>query len=147
MIAGSDGLLFAMLILLGGSLAMVNIWSTIDTRSALDAAAREYLRSYTEQSSAPSAARAGDAAARAVLVERGTPLSSLRIEAPDGASFGPCQAAVVALEAQVPAARLPFLDDLGARTIRVVHRELVDPHREVISGPSHDLASTPCGQE
>ena len=55
-LAGSDGLIFGMLILLAGSLAIVNVWSIIDTRAALDAAAREYLRSYTQQSSATTAA-------------------------------------------------------------------------------------------
>ena len=145
MLAGSDGLLFAMLILLAGSLALVNIWAMIDTRAALDAAARDYLRTYTEQSDPASAARAGDHAARSVLDQRGTPLRSLRIDPPDRTTFGPCQPVAVTIEAEVPAARLPFLDDLGARQIRVTHRELVDPHREMTNAPSHDPTTTPCG--
>lgn len=146
-LAGSDGLLFGMLILLAGSLAVLNIWAVIDTRAALDAAAREYLRSYTEQSSAVAAAAAGDAAVREMLDRRSTPVLALRIDPPDAASFGPCQPALVAIEAEVPAARLPFLDDLGTRQIRVTHRELVDPHREVTSGPNHDPTTTPCHTE
>jgi hypothetical protein len=143
-LAGSDGLLFATLILLGGSLALLNVWAIIDTRAALDAAARDYLRSYTEQSSPEAAADAGERAARELLEQRGTPLGSLRIIVPDTARFGPCEPALVALEAVVPAARLPFLDDLGARRIRVEHRELVDPHREVTTGHAHDPTTTPC---
>jgi hypothetical protein len=146
-LAGSDGLVFGMLILLAGSLAVLNIWSVIDTRAALDAAAREYLRSYTEQSSPAAAASFGDAAARELLERRGAPVHGLRIDPPDAATFGPCQPAVVAIEAEVPAARLPFLDDLGTRQIRVTHRELVDPHREVISGPNHDPTATPCNDD
>ncbi len=146
MLAGSDGLVFGVLILLAGSLALVNIWSMVDTRSALDAAAREYLRSYTEQSSPAAAAARGEAAAREVLDERRTPLHLLRIDPPDAATFGPCQPVTVAIEAEVPAARLPFLDDLGARRIRVTQRELVDPHREVTSGPDHDPSTTPCAE-
>ena len=72
MLAGSDGVLFGMLILLAGSLAILNVWAVIDTRAALDAAAREYLRTYTEQSSADAAATAGELAARRLLDERGT---------------------------------------------------------------------------
>ena len=144
MLAGSDGLLFAMLILLAGSLALVNIWAMIDSRAALDAAARDYLRTYTEQSDPATAAAAGERAARNLLDQRGTPLRSLRIDPPDPSLFGPCQSASVVIEAEVPAARLPFLDDLGARQIRVTHRELVDPHREMTNGPSHDPSTTPC---
>ena len=143
-LAGSDGLVFGVLILLAGSLALVNIWSMIDTRAALDAAAREYLRSYTEQSSPAAAAARGEEAAREVLGQRRTPLHLLRIDPPDARTFGPCQPVMVAIEAEVPAARLPFLDDLGARRIRVTQRELVDPHREVTSGPDHDPSTTPC---
>jgi hypothetical protein len=146
-LAGSDGLLFATLILLCGSLVTVHVWSMIDTRAALDAAAREYLRTYTEQPDAARAARSGDAAARAVLDGRGTPLQGLRIHAPDPTTYGPCQPVTVVIEAEVPATSLPFLDDLGSRQVRVTHRELVDAHREVTSGPNHDPGSTPCSTD
>lgn len=145
-LAGSDGLLFGALILVAGSLALVNIWAAIDTRAALDAAAREYLRTYTEQGSPGSAASAADTRAREVLTARGTPVRGLVVRPPDPTSFGPCQQASVTIEAEVPAARLPFLDDIGTRTIRVTHRELVDPHREVIRGPSYDPTSTVCAE-
>jgi hypothetical protein len=137
MLAGSDGVLFGMLILLAGSLAILNVWAVIDTRAALDAAAREYLRTYTEQSSADAAATAGELAARRLLDERGTPVTDLWIVEPDGAAFGPCQPAQVAFEAEVPAARLPS-STTSAPVDPVTHRELVDPHREVTSGPTTD---------
>ena len=145
-LAGAEGVLFATLILLTGSLALVNVWAIIDTRAALDAAAREYLRSYTEQSTPDMALGAGDAAARDLLRRRGAPVRDLLITVPDAAAFGPCEPSVVTIEATVPAARLPFLDDLGARRIHVVHRELVDPHREVTHGPDHDPTATRCAQ-
>ena len=74
MVAGGDGLLFGMLILIAGSLALVNVWAIIDTRAALDAAAREYLRTYTEQRDPAGAAAEAHRAARSVLDSRGTPL-------------------------------------------------------------------------
>ncbi len=146
-VGGGDGILFGLLILIAGSLAVLNIWSIIDTRAALDAAAREYMRSYTEASTPQEASSAGERAALEVLLRRGTPLSGVRITAPDTGRFGPCEPATVTLEAEAPAARLPFLDDLGARQIRVSHREIVDPHREMTSGPSHDPTTTPCGAD
>ena len=82
-----------------------------------------------------------------MLDRRSTPVRAARIDLPDAASFGPCQPALVAIEAEVPAARLPFLDDLGTRQIRVTHREPFDPHREVTSGPNHDPTTTPCHAE
>jgi hypothetical protein len=143
-LAGSDGLLFSTLILLCGCLVTVHVWAIIDTRAALDAAAREYLRTYTEQPDAARAGTSGASAARTVLESRATPLRGLQIEAPDPTTFGPCQPVAVTIEAEVPATSLPFLDDLGSRLVRVTHRELVDPHREVTSGPNHDPSTTPC---
>jgi hypothetical protein len=144
MVAGADGLLFGMLILLAGSLAFVNIWSIVDTRAALDAAGREYVRTYTEQRDPSTAAAAADRAARLVLDARGTPVRGLRIDAPPPAGFGPCAIASVRLEATVAAARLPFLDQLGERTVSVEARELIDPHKEVTTGERYDPDDTPC---
>lgn len=144
MVAGADGLLFGMLILLAGSLAFANIWSIVDTRAALDAAAREYLRTYTEQRDPSTATADAERAARAVLDSRGTPLRSLRIDAPLPDEFGPCAMAAVGLEATVAAARLPFLDQLAERTVSVEARELIDPHKEVSTGERYDADDTPC---
>lgn len=144
-VGGGDGIVFGLLILLAGSLAVVNIWASIDTRAALDAAAREYLRSYTEATSPTAAHSAGTRAAMDVLDRRGREPQAIEITPPDLSSFGPCQLATVVIEAVVPAGRLPFLDDLGARRIHVTHRELVDAHREMTNGPRHDPTATPCG--
>ena len=53
MSAGVMGSLFGMLILVAGGLVLFNMWAIIHTRAALDAAARDYLRTYTEQSCRP----------------------------------------------------------------------------------------------
>ncbi|MEI2700110.1 MAG: hypothetical protein V9E94_17910 [Microthrixaceae bacterium] len=106
-VGGGDGILFGLLILIAGSLAVLNIWSIIDTRAALDAAAREYMRSYTEASTPQEASSAGERAALEVLLRRGTPLSGVRITAPDTGRFGPCEPATVTLEAEAPASAPP----------------------------------------
>lgn len=143
-LAGSDGLIFAVLILFAGSLAVLNTWSIIDTRAALDAAAREYLRAYTRAGDPTTALAGAEAAADEVLAARASPVHTLRIDAPDASAFGPCQPAQVTLHAQVPAVRVPFLGDVASRTVSVRHHELVDPHRELVSAPRHDPEATPC---
>lgn len=147
MVAGADGLLFGMLILFAGSLAVVNVWSIIDTRAALDAAAREYLRTYSEQRDPLTAATEAEQAARRVLESRGTPLRGLRIDAPPSSEFGPCALASVRLESTVAAVRLPFLDRLGERTVSVEAGELIDPHKEVEPGDGYDADQTPCASQ
>jgi hypothetical protein len=144
MVAGGDGLLFGMLILLAGSLALVNVWALIDTRAALDAAAREYLRTYTEQRDPTAAATEAERAARAVLDSRGTPMRGVRIDPPDPARFGPCSIASVRFGSTIAAARVPFLDPIGERTVTVHAQELIDPHKEVEPGGSYDPDDTPC---
>ena len=143
-VLGSEGLLFGTLILLAGTLLLVNAWAVIDTRMAVDSAAREYLRSYTEAASADTAVHSGARAAHETLTERGTALRSLTIEDPDIASFGPCQLATVTLAVTVPAVRLPFIAGIGATVVRVTHSELVDAHREMTVGDGYDPTTVPC---
>ena len=143
-VAGLEALLLGFLVLLGGVGLMVNTWTVVETRTALDAATREYLRVYTAQSDPAAAAEAGAAAARRVLVDRGTPLQSLVIDAPDPSRFGPCQPVEVTLSVEVDELRVPFIDRLGPSSVSVRGAELVDAHREITSGVRHDPEATPC---
>lgn len=143
-VAGGESLAFGVLILIGGTLALLNIWAMVDTRTALDAAAREYLRTYTRQRDAATAQRSSGAAALQVLELRGSPLDGIVIVPPDATRFGNCEVAVVEIATEVAWARVPFIDGLGSRTVRVVHSELIDPHREVIPGVAHDPTATLC---
>jgi hypothetical protein len=144
-VAGLEGLVFGALILLGGTVLVVNAWSILDTRQALDGAAREYLRAYTEAPDAAAAERSGGQAVRSALGGRGRLLRSVRLQRPDPDRFGPCSEATVTLSATVPSVRIPFVGRFGTVDVRVVHHELVDAHREVIPGASYDRAATPCG--
>ena len=145
MVAGLDGLLFGSLILLGGTVLIVNAWSVIETRQALDGAAREYLRAYTEAPDPRSAVSDADAAARASLAG-GNRRLDVRIRPPDTATFGPCALASVELSADVAAARIPFVGEFGSTQVSVAHTEMIDAHREVTSGAAYDPAATPCGE-
>lgn len=144
-VGGLEALLLGLLVVLGGVGLMVNTWTVIETRAALDAAAREYLRSYGEQSDAISAERAGSDAAHAVLRERGTPLDGVRVSTPDAGRFGPCQRVEITLSVEVDRMRVPFIDAIGSTTVSVTASELIDAHREVLVGDRYDLADTACG--
>lgn len=142
--AGAEALAFGALVLVAGTLVLVNVWGTIDARMALDAASREYLREYTQAPTHSDAVRRGELAARVALAARGTPISSLRVEHPDPARFGPCGEAHVALTATVPSMRVPFLGTLTRTEVTVQHRELVDAHREVEPHAAFDEVATLC---
>lgn len=146
--AGLEGIVFGALILVAGTVVAVNAWSVLQTRRAFDGAAREYLRAYTEADDAQRASSAGRTAAYGVLAgERRSAFDTraVRIEEPDAARFGPCEPATVVVSGRVPAARVPFVGSFASTTVRVAHTELVDAHREIRSGPDHDVGATPCG--
>jgi hypothetical protein len=144
-VAGLEGLVFGSLILLGGTLLVVNAWGVLDTRQALDGGAREYLRAYTEAGDAATAERAGNRALRSALEGRDRLLRTVRVQRPDPGRFGACAEATVALSATVPTVRIPFVGGFGTVEVRVVHHELVDAHGEVIPGAAYDPAATACG--
>jgi hypothetical protein len=125
-------------------MVIVDLWSIIDTRTTLDSAAREYLRSYTEAADGTTALRSGRNAARAVLAGRNVDAEIEYDIEPSVAEFGPCQVATVRMTATVPAVDLPFLDRLASRSVSVSHTELVDAHGELTEGPAHSFDATPC---
>lgn len=142
--AGGEALAFSVLILLAGSLVITHVWSVIETRVALDVAAREYLRAYTRQTEHHTAAIAGEHAARGALTARGTPLTSLRISPPEATRFGPCGRATVTLGAAVLNSTVPFMGKIAGSDVRVVHEDLIPAHRAMTAHPSFDPAATPC---
>jgi hypothetical protein len=144
-VAGLEGLVFASLILLGGTILAIDAWAVVDTRSALDGAAREYLRAYSESSDPTTATRNGEAALQQVLADRPQLRRRLRVTPPAPARFGPCSEAEVILATTVPSVRIPYVGDFGTTTVQVRHRELVDAHREVTPGAAYDPTTTPCG--
>ena len=143
-VAGLEVLALGILVLVTMVLVLSAAWGVVDSRAALDDAAREYLRTYTEQADATTAATAAESAARQLLAQRGTPLRTLRVAAPDASRFGPCATAHVELRATVPQLRLPFGHRFGASDVVAVAEELVDAHKEVLRGPAYDPTRTAC---
>lgn len=143
-VGGAEGLLFGMLVLVAGSIVVVNLWAVIDTRAALDAAAREYLRTYTEQSDVVTARGRADQALAQVLRARGTEPARVRVATSLPNGFGPCALVQVEVSTSVSGVQAPFLDRLGSVDVHVVHRELIDAHEEVTPDAAYDPLATDC---
>ncbi len=144
-VAGAEALAVGTLILVAGSILTANAWAVIDTRMALESAAREYLRTYTESTDPISASQDAHAAMRRVLADRPGLLEGLELEPPSGSGFGPCAPASVSMRASVPTIHIPLLDaSWGRHTVGVSAAELIDAHREMRSGAAYDPDSTAC---
>lgn len=124
--AGIETIPFGILVFVGGLLLVVNVWAVVDTRAALDTAARDYLRAYTSASTSALGRAAGRDAAVASMGarERG---DQIEIVDPDEA-FGPCRPATVELRLDVPAIRAPFIGSIGTTTVTATETELVQPY-------------------
>lgn len=146
MAAGAEALALGCIVLVVASVLVVNAWAVLDTRTALESAAREYLRAYTEADSPGAAAGQGRRSARMVLDERPALAADVRISPPEPDTFGPCAPALVTLSAEVPAIRIPFIDHRwGRHTVTVRAVELIDAHQEMTSGADHEPTRTACG--
>lgn len=145
-VAGLEGVLFAVLILVTGTLVVTNSWSVLQVRRSLDGAAREYIRGYTQAADPAAAQRDGRIALFDVLDGEGVRAGSVSIDGPDPSVFGPCATATVTLSSTVPALRLPFIGRVASTTVRVTHTELVDAHREMTVGRSYDPEATACAR-
>ena len=141
-VAGAESVLFVALLLVGGGVVAAAGWSSIRSQVALDAAAREYLRAYTEAPDPLTAAHRGEQAARRSLRGHGVDDSRVTLRHADLRAFGPCALAEVGLELRVPAVRVPFVDEWRPITVSTRRRELVDIRREMIRGPDHRPAGT-----
>lgn len=143
-VAGAEGLLFGIVIAVVATLAVVNLWSIVEAHNMADTAATAYLRAYTEADSAEQADATGQSAAHHAFTATGWRADRLHLRGADASRFGPCQVADVLVRVRVPAIRIPLGDGWGERTVSVHRRELVDPYRQVLSGPAYDAAATPC---
>lgn len=143
-LAGAESMLFVALLLIGGSVVAVGGWTTLRAQVALDAAAREYLRAYTEAPDPLTAAYRGEQAARRSLRGNGLVDTRVQLTHADLRAFGPCASAEVGLALEIPSVRIPFVDAWRPVWVRVRRRELVDPRREMIRGPAHDPNRTVC---
>lgn len=143
-VAGTESLAFGVLILVAGAILIVNAWSMVDSRLTLDAAAREYLRSYTEASDPLAATTQGRSALLRVIDGRAALVEGLSMQEPDPASFGPCAPALLELSVDVPSIRMPFVGDFGSHQVNVRHVELINAHKQMSGGAGYKPEATAC---
>lgn len=140
--AGIESVPFGILVFVAGLILVVNVWAVIDTRAAVDTAARDYLRAYTASDDLPSATARGRAAANASVSARSGAADRLVIHDPRE-PFGPCRPATVELEFEVPAIRAPFIGSIGMTTVSTTQTELVQPYGDA-RDPVGLTSSTVC---
>lgn len=143
-VAGLEGILFSIMILFGGLVLIVNAWSVIDTHTALDSAAREFIRTYTHGHDGWSAHVDAETAARRVIAARAAAFGQITFEVDDPIGFGPCAPVTVTISTRVPTLRAPFIASFGSMIARSSSTGLVDAHREVLPDPTYDAALTEC---
>jgi Flp pilus assembly protein TadG len=131
-VGGIEVLAFGFLILVAGTLLMVNAWAVVDAKFAVTAAAREAARAYVEAPDEATARADAERRAREALAAHGRDDVSrtvITITSPDG--HGRCRPVEVTVAYQVPALTVPFIDGFGrALTASATHVELVDPYRD-----------------
>lgn len=141
---GWEVLPFGFLVMVVGTLLLVNAWSVVDSKLAVSAAAREAARTFVE-SSGPEDVAWGDAerAAEDALAGHGRDPSRLRLRSDGGAVLERCRPVTVVASYDVPTVRVPWIGAFGGGvvTVEARHEEIVDPYRDGL--PAAEDA--PCG--
>ena len=121
--------LFGMLVVLQ---LVIGVWRVVDAKAAADGAAREAARAFVETDASLAAAALGRAESRGrhVLAEQGWAGGTVVGDA----TLVRCAVATFTATVPVPAIAVPFLDGLGAVTVRSTHVERVDPLRSGLTG-------------
>ncbi|MEZ5165727.1 MAG: hypothetical protein R2695_04250 [Acidimicrobiales bacterium] len=137
-IGGMEVIPLGLLVLVGITLLLVNVWAVVDAKLAVTAAAREATRAYVESDDADAAAREAVRRAEETIAAYGRHDGRATIGTPmlDG-PFARCARVSVTVAYDVPAIRIPFLGGFGSSTsVTSAHSELVDPFRSGIDGAS-----------
>ena len=135
-VGGAEVLPFGLLIFVSFTLVLVNAWSVVDAKFAVDAAAREGARAYAESTATdqPGAIDDAQSAALVSLTDHGR--STERVQSIEVVGrFERCAPIEVEVVYRVPAIRVPFIGGFGSG-IRVTsnHSEIVDPYRDGVAG-------------
>jgi hypothetical protein len=119
-VGGFEGLLFGLL----------------DTKFAVDAAAREAVRAYVEAPDAGSAGQQSQEAALETLAGYGRPRPGATIRL-IGGGFGRCERVTIEVAERSPMIVLPWIGRVGSGgRVSAEHSELVDPFRAGLPGTS-----------
>jgi hypothetical protein len=131
---GVEGLVFGMLLFVVGTLIVANAWGVVDTKLAVDTAARQAARAYVQSNSSTSALLdARQAAADALAGYGRSPRHA--VVTFTGDAFGRCARVTAVVVYPAPLLVLPFVGRLGpGESVTAHHSELVDPFRSGLPG-------------
>jgi hypothetical protein len=126
-VAGGEMIVISMVAMVAGILLMVELWAVLDTRIAVDDAAREAARAYVEAPDHDQALAAARVAAQSVLDDRGRValVTGRLVEQP----WSRCARIEVEVRAEVARIVVPGGGGVGSTTVIGRHSELVDPYR------------------
>lgn len=131
-VGGLEALPFGFLMFVAVTLVVTNAWAVVDSKMAVNAAAREAVRAYVEAPEADGAAARAAARAQETLASYGR-ADADRLTVGDPVTdrgYVRCARASITIEYRVPALTVPFIGGFGsAVTARATHSELIDPYR------------------
>jgi hypothetical protein len=135
-VGGVEVLPLAVLVLTVGMLIVMSGWAVVDSRQAVASAARAAVRTAVEASDLDAGLAAGDEAARRQLADGGRRPERLDLRwSVAEASFSRCSRLVVTADYRLSALAVPWVGGVGpVLTVRATATELVDPHRDGLSG-------------
>ena len=143
---GLEVLPFGFLVLVVGTLLVVNVWAVIDAKLAAESAAREAARAYVEAADEADALARGEAAAHEALAgHHRDHAERVRVVAPAAGSFQRCARIAWEVAYDVPTLTLPWIGGLGGGVItaRATHAEVIDAHRSGL--PVDPTTGARCG--
>jgi hypothetical protein len=133
-VAGLEAVVFGVLVLVLGTMLVVNAWGVIDAKLAATSAAREAARTYVEAPSAAAAQGAAQQAAEEAVIGQGRSPDRMEL-ALLGGRFARCSRVTFEVRYRVPLIAIPLLGQHGSGfTVRARHSEVVDPYRSGLAG-------------
>jgi hypothetical protein len=135
-VGGLWGFVFGLLLFVVGTLLVARAWAVVDTKFAVDAAARQAVRTYVEAPGADTAGTDAQEAADVALAGYGRLPSAARVDLVAG-TFARCSRVTIDVSYPSPLVELPWLGSIGtAGRVSAAHSELVDPFRTGLPGTS-----------
>ncbi len=132
-VGGMEALIFGFLVLVLGTLVVANAWAVIDAKGAVEAAAREAVRTYVQAPTPSHAASVAERAARDTLAAQGRDVSRMSISI--SGDLVRCTRVVVTVLYRVPLVVVPLLGGVGnGLVVSGRQGELVDPYRAGLTG-------------
>ena len=128
---GVESLLFGVLVFVAGSIVLGTGWAVIDTKLAVQAAAREAARAWVESDGSDAAWGVAMSRAREAFAGHGRKADALEVKQPvPAADIRRCAPVTIEARASIRVPAVPLIGR-AARHVTVVgrHTEVVDPYR------------------